>query len=85
MAQKKYPDAIEIFKKLITTYPEKSLQENIYQTIAVCYEENGNFTEAIKMLEIAKNKNSQPEYTELRIKRLKERQKNQPGARGLRK
>lgn len=85
MAQKKYTDAIEIFKKLIPAYPEKSLLENIYQTIAVCYEESGNFTEAIKMLEIAKDKNSQPEYTELRIKRLKERQKNQPGARGLRK
>jgi lipopolysaccharide biosynthesis regulator YciM len=85
IAQKEYPKAIEILKKVIAIYPQKSLAENVYQTLAVCYEESGNFADAIKMLEVAKENHSQPDYVELRIKRLKERQKNQPGARGLRK
>ncbi|RYZ88880.1 MAG: tetratricopeptide repeat protein, partial [Proteobacteria bacterium] len=85
IAQKEYVKAIEILKKMIADQPEKSAQENIYQTLAVCYEESGNFLEAVKMLEIAKVRSEQPDYIELRIKRLRDRQKNQPGARGLRK
>jgi len=85
IAQKEYPKAIEILKKVMETYPLKATQENVPQTMAVCYEENGNFLEAIKSLEIARDKHPQPEYIDLRIKRLRERQKNQPGAKGLRK
>lgn len=85
IAQKEYSKAIEILKKVISTFPQKAVQENVPQTLAVCYEESGNFTEAIKVLETIKEKHPQPEYVELRIKRLKERQKNQPGAKGLRK
>lgn len=85
IALKEYPKAIEILKKVTTTYPQKSLQENVFQTLAVCYEESDNFAEAIKTLESVKEKYPQPEYIEIRIKRLKDRQKNRPGARGLRK
>jgi len=85
IALKEYVKAIEILKKVTTTYPQKSLQENVFQTMAVCYEESDNFAEAIKTLESVKDKYPQPEYIEIRIKRLKERQKNRPGARGLRK
>jgi len=85
IALKEYPKAIEILKKVTTLYPEKSLQENVFQTLAVCLEENDNFNEAIKTLESVKNKYPQPEYIEIRIKRLRDRQKNRPGARGLRK
>lgn len=85
IALKEYPKAIEILKKVTTMYPQKSLQENVFQTLAVCYEESDNFNEAIKTLESIKDKYLQPEYIEIRIKRLKDRQKNRPGARGLRK
>lgn len=85
IALKEYPKAIEILKKVTSMFPQKSLQENVYQTLAVCYEESDNYTEAIKTLESVKDKYAQPEYIEIRIKRLKERQKNRPGARGLRK
>lgn len=85
IALKEYGKAIEILKKVTSTYPEKSLQENVYQTLAVCYEESDNFVEAIKTLESVKSKYLEPDYIEIRIKRLKERQKNRPGARGLRK
>jgi tetratricopeptide (TPR) repeat protein len=85
IAQKEYPKAIEILKKVIAAYPQKALQENVYQTLAVCFEESGNFAEAIKMLETVKDSHLQPEYIGLQMKRLRERQKNQPGAKGLRK
>ncbi|MGZ6438454.1 MAG: tetratricopeptide repeat protein [Pseudobdellovibrionaceae bacterium] len=85
IALKEYSKAIEVLKKVTSTYPQKSLKENVFQTLAVCYEDNDNFSEAIKTLESVKDKYSQPEYIEIRIKRLRERQKNRPGARGLRK
>ncbi len=85
IALKEYPKAIEILKKVTSSFPKKSLQENVYQTLAVCYEENDSFAEAIKTLESVKDKYAQPEYIEIRIKRLRDRQKNRPGARGLRK
>lgn len=85
IAQREYTKAIEILKKVTSAYPDKSVQENVYQTLAVCYEEADNFAEAISTLEAVKDKYAQPEYIEIRIKRLKDRQKNRPGARGLRK
>lgn len=85
IALKEYGKAIEILKKVTSLYPHKSLQENVYQTLAVCYEEIDNFVEAIKILESVREKSAKPEYLEIRIKRLKDRQKNRPGARGLRK
>jgi lipopolysaccharide biosynthesis regulator YciM len=85
IAQKEFPKAIEILKKVVANYPQKALQENVPQTLAVCYEESGNFAEAIKSLELARDKHPNPEYIDLRIKRLQARQKNQPGAKGLRK
>ncbi len=85
IAQKEYAKAIEGLRKVIELYPQKALQENVYQTLSVCLEESGNYKEAISTLESNKEKLSQQDYIELRIKRLKEREKNRPGARGPRK
>lgn len=85
IAQKECGKAIELLRKVIGLYPQKAMQENVSQTLAVCYEETGNFADAIKILESIKPHHPQPDYVDLRIKRLRERQKNQPGAKGLRK
>lgn len=85
VGKKEFTKAADIFKTLIQTFPQKSLQENVGLTLAVCYEENNNFKEAIKVLEGYRGKYSPPEYIELRIKKLQGRLKNAPGARGLRK
>ncbi len=77
--------AADIFKTLIQKFPEKSIQENVALMLAVCYEENMDFKSAIAILEEHRNKYSPPEYIELRIKRLQERLKNAPGAKGYRK
>ncbi len=85
VAQKQFGKAVDVFKSLISSYPEKSMKENIGLTLAVCYEENDNFKGAIQVLEDYRGNYNPPEYIELRIKRLQERLKNAPGAKGFRK
>ncbi|MEN0058796.1 MAG: tetratricopeptide repeat protein [Bdellovibrio sp.] len=85
VAKKDFIKAAEIFKNLIQKYPEKSVQENVALILAVCYEENFDFKSAIAVLEEHRDKYNPPEYIELRIKRLQERMKNAPGAKGFRK
>lgn len=85
VAKKDFVKAAEIFKELIKSYPEKAIQENVALTLAVCYEENLDFKSAVAVLEEHRSKYKPPEYIELRIKRLQERMKNAPGAKGFRK
>ncbi len=85
IAQKDFSKAAALFKELIKDYPEKAQHENVPLTLAVCFEEAGELKEALVVLESLRKTYQPPEYIELRIKRLKERQKNQPGAKGFRK
>lgn len=85
VGKKEFSKATDIFKTLISNYPQKAIQENVGLTLAVCYEENKNFKDAIKVLEDYRGRYNPPEYIELRIKRLQERLKNAPGAKGYRK
>lgn len=85
LAKKDFKSAADIFKALLQKYPEKAVQENVDLTLAVCYEENLEFKNAISVLEENRKKHNPPEYIELRIKRLQERLKNAPGAKGFRK
>lgn len=85
VAQKQYAKAVDVFRKLIDDFPIMALKENVGLTLAVCYEESNDFKNAIRVLEEYRGKYSPPEYIELRIKRLQERLKNAPGAKGFRK
>lgn len=85
VARKDFTKAADIFKELIQDFPEKSIQENVALILAVCYEENFDFKSALAVLEAHRGKYNPPEYIELRIKRLQERMKNAPGAKGFRK
>lgn len=83
VAQKKFQKAAAIFIELMKIFPDKSLKENVGLTLAVCYEENQQYKEAIEILETLRATYKPQEYIELRVKKLKERMKNQPGAKGL--
>lgn len=83
VAQKSYKKAILVFNDLIKKFPEKSDKENVQLTLTVCYEENFQYKEAIQILNTLKETHKPSEYIELRIKRINERIKNQPGAKGL--
>jgi len=85
VAQKNYLRAAEIYRTVIKNYPEISKTENVALTLAVCYEESQDYVAAIKTLESLRGYYKPEEYIDLRIKRLQERQKNQPGAKGYRK
>lgn len=84
-AQKKYSDAILLLKELLTKWRERAIKENVPMTLAVCYEEMKDFKGAISILESVKAEHPVPEYVDLRIKRITERVKNAPGAKGLHK
>lgn len=83
VAQKAFPKAILVFTDLIKKYPDKAEKENVPLTLTVCYEENFQYKEAIQILNTLREKHNPTEYIELRIKRINERIKNQPGAKGL--
>ena len=85
VAGKKFSEAAGIFRALIKEFPERSRQENIGLQLAVCEEERQDYRSAIAVLEDLKNSYQPKEYIELRIKRLQERAKNQPGAKGYHK
>lgn len=85
IARKEFVKAASLFNDLIKNHSEKAQDENVPMTLAVCYEEAGEFQKALEVLEGLRGKYNPPEYIELRIKRLKERQRNQPAAKGFRK
>ncbi len=82
LTKKELDQAVKIFTELKDQFPERSRAEHIGINIAVTYEELGDFAQAISILEVLKNDYPTPEFIELKIKRLEERQANQPGARG---
>ena len=82
LAKKDLPKAVEIFKAVLKEYPEQSRRDNVALTLSVCYEEMKDYVSAIEVLEGLKAHHPMPEYIDLRIKRLQERLKNLPGARG---
>lgn len=84
-AAKKFDEAAVILRELMEKWREKAIQENVPMTLAVCFEEKGDFKSAIQVLESVKASHAVPEYVELRLKRLRERSLNQPGARGFKK
>lgn len=77
-ADKKYADAVVLLKELLTRWRERSIKENVPMTLAVCYEEQGDFKAAIVLMESVKSEYSVPEYVDLRIKRINERLVNAP-------
>lgn len=85
VAQKRFKPAVDVYKSLLNDFPERSRQENIGLQLAVCHEENSEFRQAIAILETLKDTYQPREYIELRIKRLHEKIRNQPGAKGYRK
>lgn len=85
VAQKKFPEAALIFSAVIEKFPAKSLKENVHLVLSLSYEESGDYKQALAVLEKIKDVYEPKEYIELRLKRIQERARNQPGARGFRK
>lgn len=77
--------AIKTYEKIMADYPERAKKDNVAMNIIVCYEEIEDFDSAISRLEKMRPTYNDPEFIDLKIKRLRERKGNLPGSRGLRK
>ena len=84
-ATKNIDSAIMLLEGLMREFPELSIKENVGLTLTVSYEENKDYPNAIRVLQTIKPHYPNSEYIDIRINRLNERQKNAPGAKGLRK
>jgi tetratricopeptide (TPR) repeat protein len=85
LAQKNLLKAIEVFKGILKEFPKLAQKDNVALTLAVCYEETKDYKNAITTLELLKASHPVPEYIDIRIRRLRDRMKNAPGAKGMRK
>lgn len=78
----KLPEAAQLWEKIIKDFPEQSKKGKVGLNLVVCYEELKQFDKAIEVLEGMRPQYPNPDFLEMRISRLKERQYNQPGAQG---
>lgn len=85
LARKDTNRAATLLQEVMSNNPQKAKKENVGLTLAVAYEEMKEYKKAIEVLEDLKTTGLDTDYVKLRIKRLKERLANQPGARGMRK
>jgi tetratricopeptide (TPR) repeat protein len=85
LTTKKVDEAIDLYVDLLTTYPKNSTKENVPISLAIAYEEKKEFGKAIRVLQDIEAESENEEFIQLKIRRLEERAKNQPGASGLRR
>ena len=85
VSKKDFVAAASVYQQVLKEFPKRSVVENVALQLAVCHEENQDYRAAIQVLEGAVTSANNRDYVELRIKRLQERLRNQPGARGYRK
>ncbi len=77
--------ALSVYKELESKFPKKAKEENIALNESVCYEEAGQYDSAIQELKSIKSTYKDPEFIALKIKQLRERKANMPGAKGLKR
>jgi tetratricopeptide (TPR) repeat protein len=85
LATRNLDGAIEIFKMLMQRFPEQSREEHVGLSLAVCYEEKNDFKLARAVLNDVRGFYPRPDFIDLKIQRLQERESQLPGAQGLRK
>ena len=85
ISKKKFQEASTTLKEVIKEFPERAQKENLHLALVSCYEDLEDFTSAVAVLESMTAWYSHRDFLELRIKRLKERTSNQPGAQGWKK
>ncbi len=85
LSSKDQQSAVNIYLDLLKDFPSQAKKDDIGLSLAVSYEDQEKYDKAIEVLTALKKDSEKPEYIDLRIKRLKERLAQQPGAHGLRK
>ena len=80
-----YDESALLFEDLIKKFPSRAVTDKIFLTLSLCYEEQKKFQKAITLLSdfLTNNKSSlsisQSQFIVMKIQRLKETYKMQPG------
>lgn len=82
---RKSDQAISTYEEVMRLYPERAKKDNVAMNIVVCYEDAEAFDKAIERLEQMRPQYPDPDFIDLKIKRMKARKANLPGSKGLRK
>lgn len=84
-AAKKFDKASEVLSAMIMNYPEQARADSIPLMLAVSFEEQRDFKNAISVLEHVRDSDSRKSFIDEKLRSLKERMAQAPGARGLKK
>lgn len=82
---KDHEKAAAVMMSMLAQFPDRSKRDSIALMLAVAYEEQRNFVKAIEVLEGVREYDPRKSFFEEKIRSLRERQAQQPGARGFRK
>lgn len=82
---KEHDQAAKVLDSMMAQFPERARRDSIPLMLAVAYEEQRNFTKAIEVLTKVREYDPRKSFFDEKIRSLKERQSQQPGARGFRK
>ena len=85
LGERNYDESALIFEELIKRFPKKAATDKVFLTLSLCYEEQKEFQKAISLLSHFLNNNesfldvSQRQFIAMKIQRLRETYKMQPG------
>jgi tetratricopeptide (TPR) repeat protein len=82
---REHEQAAMVLTSMIAQFPDRSKRDSIALMLAVAYEEQRNFIKAIEVLEKVREYDPRRSFFDEKIRSLKDRQSQQPGARGFRK
>lgn len=82
---REHDEAAKVLEQMIAKFPERAKKDSLALMLAVAFEEQKNFAKAIETLERIRTFDSRKAFIDEKIQSLRERQSQQPGARGFRK
>lgn len=82
---REHEQAAKVLDAMMSQFAERARRDSIPLMLAVAYEEQRNFAKAIEVLTKVREYDPRKSFFDEKIRSLKERQAQQPGARGFRK
>jgi tetratricopeptide (TPR) repeat protein len=82
---REHEQAAKVLDAMMAQFAERARRDSIPLMLAVAYEEQRNFSKAIEVLLKVRDYDPRKTFFDEKIRSLKERQAQQPGARGFRK
>jgi|GEM_PF-5061259 len=81
-SDKNFKNAAKAYNKVLKTYPEQAKENHVLLNLAMSYEEEGHYKEALESLVTLKDDFHTPSFIEAKIAHLQSKMSYMPGARG---